>query len=624
MAQLRRLYTRVVDDDNAAVTSPLVTVMRVGAEIVRDASGGTTQVGVRHPGALVTNDVCVVERAGAILDGVTVTISDPTWTYDSGNGDWVSEISDFGSYTITVGDRLILTGNSPSHAVDVYDNDSAQGTAGSVTVGSNGLVTGYVAARDVDLRVVSGGSTTYITDIVTDNRDYVTPEDFGAVGDGTTDDTKALQIALDYVGQLSGGGELRLGEKTYAITSSLTVPGSVYVRGNGYDISVIETDQDIVALSIAGEDVTLEAFRIRQTDTNNTNSIGVDSEGTVSVSTSRLRIYKCRISGWNKCVRVDSSGTNGGWYHNIVDCQIEGRGKTASGCIGISLEGFANASRIQGGTITGCETGIKTVDNVDSCRVIGVDDIAACTTGIHFTTSYNSVIGCRFESNGTAGDRKHVRIGANYNSVVGSHFAGARSDVLVSVDGGVTNYVVIPHDPAQLDTFVNGLYQYDGSTGNAVWLRNTDFNARNLTNIAALTTTTLNATNIAAATMTGTLNTDGNDINLNNGVLRGNKLLTNSVTASATTDVFSTASVVRVAGTTNISKITLGGANPTGGEILYLIADNAAPPALVHTATPAVGQIYCYTGANITLTRFKVFTLIARDFGGTVYWVVSG
>lgn len=56
--------------------------------------------------------------------------------------------------------------------------------------------------------------------------------DFGAVGDGTTDDTAAIQSAIDHVISL-GGGTLRIPAGTYSITDTLTVPGSVMIVGDG-------------------------------------------------------------------------------------------------------------------------------------------------------------------------------------------------------------------------------------------------------------------------------------------------------------------------------------------------------------------------------------------------------
>lgn len=55
---------------------------------------------------------------------------------------------------------------------------------------------------------------------------------FGAVGDGVTDDTVAIQDAIDSVSS-DGGGEVRLQGNTYLITDTLEVPAGVQLIGVG-------------------------------------------------------------------------------------------------------------------------------------------------------------------------------------------------------------------------------------------------------------------------------------------------------------------------------------------------------------------------------------------------------
>lgn len=61
----------------------------------------------------------------------------------------------------------------------------------------------------------------------------VSPEDFGAIGDGTTDDAAAINAAINYVASL-GGGKINLGSKTYAVGSTITISNSnVQLIGKG-------------------------------------------------------------------------------------------------------------------------------------------------------------------------------------------------------------------------------------------------------------------------------------------------------------------------------------------------------------------------------------------------------
>ncbi len=70
-------------------------------------------------------------------------------------------------------------------------------------------------------------------------RDVVSAKDFGAVGDDTTDDTAALQAAIDAVAAKSTDGAVYLPAGKYKITSGLSVPYGVSIFGEGGAASVL-------------------------------------------------------------------------------------------------------------------------------------------------------------------------------------------------------------------------------------------------------------------------------------------------------------------------------------------------------------------------------------------------
>lgn len=75
------------------------------------------------------------------------------------------------------------------------------------------------------------GSTT--SRLVNDRfADIINVKDFGAVGDGATDDRAAIQAALD-AAAASGGGVVELDAKTYAISATLNIPSLVSLVGRG-------------------------------------------------------------------------------------------------------------------------------------------------------------------------------------------------------------------------------------------------------------------------------------------------------------------------------------------------------------------------------------------------------
>jgi hypothetical protein len=66
---------------------------------------------------------------------------------------------------------------------------------------------------------------------------YITPQDYGAVGNGIADDTAALQSALNAAGT---SGTLSIPAGTYAISTALTVPSSVVILGAGVNSTIIK------------------------------------------------------------------------------------------------------------------------------------------------------------------------------------------------------------------------------------------------------------------------------------------------------------------------------------------------------------------------------------------------
>jgi len=64
-------------------------------------------------------------------------------------------------------------------------------------------------------------------------QETVSVKDFGAVGDGVTDDTAAIQAAIDYL-DAGNGGVVYLGRGKYRITTSLDLKGNILLRGEGH------------------------------------------------------------------------------------------------------------------------------------------------------------------------------------------------------------------------------------------------------------------------------------------------------------------------------------------------------------------------------------------------------
>lgn len=123
--------------------------------------------------------------------------------------------------------------------------------AGGVTQWTQDNISGADAHLRGDLAASSGaslvgylpaGTWAVTTDVQSKLRESVSVKDFGAVGDGVTDDTAAIQKAFD-AAKLAGGGDIYLPKGTYAVSSAINITGcsNIIFYGAGNDASIIKS-----------------------------------------------------------------------------------------------------------------------------------------------------------------------------------------------------------------------------------------------------------------------------------------------------------------------------------------------------------------------------------------------
>ena len=90
-------------------------------------------------------------------------------------------------------------------------------------------------------------------------------KNFGAVGDGVTDDTVAIQTALET------GGNIHFPSGTYLITSSITISNGCILSGEG-ESTIIKSEADICFITNASN-ITIENMKMVGNDTNTAISV---------------------------------------------------------------------------------------------------------------------------------------------------------------------------------------------------------------------------------------------------------------------------------------------------------------------------------------------------------------
>lgn len=168
------------------------------------------------------------------------------------------------------------------------------------------------AAMNVSYNPSGTGAVT--TDVQTKLHESVSVKDFGAVGDGVTDDTAAIQLALN-----SGAGLVEATESAYLITSTLVVPDGVTFAGRGRIKTTIYIGADVVGVELGGYSE-LRGFKIDPSVTHTNN--GVDA-GTPIRGGGRTIIEDVWVnSAGNDGIQVRNG--NLGTIRNVI-CTSNGR-----------------------------------------------------------------------------------------------------------------------------------------------------------------------------------------------------------------------------------------------------------------------------------------------------------
>lgn len=98
-----------------------------------------------------------------------------------------------------------------------------------------------------DFRYLPAGTGAVATTVQAKLRESVSVKDFGAVGDGVTDDTAAIQAAID-----SGALSVKFPSGTYMVDGNIELPLHVNLIGDGYRVSTIESSSGVASITISG------------------------------------------------------------------------------------------------------------------------------------------------------------------------------------------------------------------------------------------------------------------------------------------------------------------------------------------------------------------------------------
>lgn len=173
--------------------------------------------------------------------GLDSTVGSPSdgdiIVYRSAGSDWVLEAKPAGASNPALADVTDVTLTSVADN-EVLAYDSGSGDWINQTAAEAGLAAASHTHAASDNSYTQAGTGAVTRTVQNRLRDFISVKDFGAVGDGTTNDTSAIQAAIDYAQSLVTGSSIPargavvlFPHGQYAISATLHILGGVSVRG---------------------------------------------------------------------------------------------------------------------------------------------------------------------------------------------------------------------------------------------------------------------------------------------------------------------------------------------------------------------------------------------------------
>lgn len=235
-----------------------------------------------------------------------------------------------------------------------------------------------------------GGTGSVTTTVQAKLRQTVSVKDYGAVGDGTTDDTTAIQNTISAVGA-AGGGTVFFPTGTYKISSKLTInTNAVFLTGEGRRASIL------APIAMATDHILFDT--VQQGGFAN---MAIVPTGTQTGTTAAIRMYNSHNIALDNFWIYDKCQTgvicDGGVDQFLTTLSNFEIGLCAVSGVQVgSASYYAQDVTILNGIVASCYNGILLV-NCSGVYVTSVDALTCTSAGVAtYPVTGNRVTACFF------------------------------------------------------------------------------------------------------------------------------------------------------------------------------------------------------------------------------------
>ncbi|MES2970927.1 MAG: glycosyl hydrolase family 28-related protein [Patescibacteria group bacterium] len=375
-----------------------------------------------------------------------------------------------------------------------YDNDAnsteaiiaLNATDGSLLIRdhSTPLATAFAIQNNAGttnlLSVASTGVTLGVDTTATSNvyikgpRPWADVRAYGATGDGSADDTTAIQAAIDAV-NTAGGGEVRFPQGTY-ITTTLTMYSKVHLKGSGIEATILKlkntTNVDLIKGqnfdTLTGGNTTGGIYNWSITDltldgnkaNNATSGYGLRVYGYGYVI-DNVRIRNTRQDG----LYTEWSNSAASPGNDSMEAHISGLKVHDSAASGIVWHGPHDSTMVNVQVYESAAKGIWVKPNGNALVMTGVHSWGVAQTYSFYIEASGVILN---GSEGEGASVAQVMIGANDTQIMGGqYFAAGSSGPCIQIGDGTHSNIGGTHIDTKLLNCTGGALEFNSDAGSS-------------------------------------------------------------------------------------------------------------------------------------------------------------